>query len=271
MKRGPSTELEPAEDHLKKIFREYRLEQAEPDKPSLAHFDAFINVMILGEMNWSSLLKMRQVSKFFKQNVDQSPGLFERACQKGLERFITMCTPSTVRSMADPECHGNIWKCSCNLSPDNPMYPGYQPTGIPQDRQSTDAYCMRIWVVPRGVGGLKWLANTAVLNPVRRCACISSALVLNVRCARHFTPPITGRPHSNPSVYLKRIVQALYYHSFHNFGKDYLKLTKWDRIDALAGVFVFGGWPLFHHIVSLGKVHPQVIEEALEKINKISH
>ena len=50
-----------------------------------------------------------------------------------------------------------------------------------------------------------------------------------------------------------------------------MQRNKESRVEAMAGVFVFGGWPLFHYITSLGMVHPEVVKGALKKINEISH
>ena len=62
-------------------------------------------------------------------------------------------------------------------------------------------------------------------------------------------------------------VRDLVRYGFLYFSTQYLELSKDTRIDMMLGVFVYGGWPLFYYIVSIGKVHPKIIEGALEKIN----
>ena len=203
MKRDPSKYLEHVKGFQKKIHRESRLVVDNPNRSSLAHFDAYINMTILGYMSWSALLKMRQVSRFFRVNITDEDYLGP-ACKRGLDRLIKVCRPSSNPGMSDEECHGRIWKCSCYVSPDNPLHRGYVPSPLAINRQDPDEYCVKSWGVPSGVSNLGWLATTNVLNPIKRCACIASTLVLNKGCSGYFTSHIEGSPDPNPKAYLKR-------------------------------------------------------------------
>jgi hypothetical protein len=91
MKRSADeAELNP-QSH-KKVVQIAKLIENEYGGPSLTWFDRWINIVILREMDWSALIRMRQTCRFYKDTIDQL-GLLQMACNEGFQRLVKMCVP----------------------------------------------------------------------------------------------------------------------------------------------------------------------------------